>query len=141
MKLPLFSRSSIPCAGQSAGRLRTRRWRIASGVRIGRRQRCDLLRDVVLERLNREVGQGDGVVRMLPRAPLVSLIGGRLLGEEVGQALSFSRSIDIVPLPVTRNVTRELGPVTRNVTRHSRCDRATPRDTSSQRPRYLVSRP
>jgi hypothetical protein len=44
-------------------------------VRIGRLQRCalrlqpcDLVRDVILERLDREVGQGDLVVAVLPRS-------------------------------------------------------------------------
>ena len=64
-------------------RRRARRWWTASGVRNGRLHQRDLLRDVILERLDREVGHSDGVVRLLPRAPLVRLMGGRLLGDGV----------------------------------------------------------
>ena len=50
------------------------RWRIALGVCVGgclqrhglRLEPCDLVRDATLERLDREVGQGDLVVAMLP---------------------------------------------------------------------------
>jgi hypothetical protein len=44
-----------------------RGWRTALGVRIyGRIRRWDRARDVILERLDREVGQGDLVVAVLP---------------------------------------------------------------------------
>ena len=67
---------------------RRRRLRTASGVRIrGCIQRCDLALDVILECLNREVGQGDGRVTVLPGTLLGPLVRERLHGEEGGQAL------------------------------------------------------
>jgi hypothetical protein len=54
---------------------------------------------VILERLNAAVGHGDDRITALPGALLVRLVRGRLLGEEVSQALLLV-SMDLA-FPIT----------------------------------------
>jgi hypothetical protein len=42
----------------------------------------DLARDMILKRLNREVGQVDGIEAVFPGALLGRLVRGRLLGQD-----------------------------------------------------------
>ena len=55
---------------------------------------------MILEYLNREVGQGDGRVAVLPGTLLVRLVHGRLLDEEGGQGLRSPVTRDVMPLAV-----------------------------------------
>ena len=61
----------------------------ARSTRISISLRSDLARDVILERLNREVGQGDLVVALLPGS---SSSKGELTIEQVKRALAASRT-------------------------------------------------
>ena len=53
---------------------------------------------MILEYLNREVGQGDGRVTVLPGTLLVRLVHGRPLDEEGGQGLCPPVTRDVMPL-------------------------------------------
>ena len=73
--------------------------------------RSDLIRDVILERLDRVVGDGNLRVTVRLGAPLVRLVHGRLVGKEVGQPLllaldeHFRHGVSSPRLHVTSHVT------------------------------------